>query len=115
LQLLQGIGEKLSICTKSVCQSSASLIRAWPLPVITVSYTVFGFDMNQRSIAEQEEYTCLVDVYDPWINVKEAQHEYSITQDTEPYLSSYTAVILDLAYYRLLKGFTLLHYERLAG
>jgi len=33
-------------------------------------------------ITDLKDYNCIVDVYDPWVSVKEAQHEYGITPIT---------------------------------
>jgi UDP-N-acetyl-D-galactosamine dehydrogenase len=47
-------------------------------------------------IRELEEYNCEVDVFDPWANAKEAQHEYGITSITQSALlpQVYDAIIL---------------------
>lgn len=49
-------------------------------------------------IADLAEYGMQADVYDPWIDVQEAQHEYGITPLTAPETGSYDAVILAVAH-----------------
>jgi UDP-N-acetyl-D-galactosamine dehydrogenase len=44
------------------------------------------------------EYNIKADVYDPWVSVAEAQHEYQITPITEPNTGEYDAVILAVAH-----------------
>ena len=39
-------------------------------------------------------YNAEVDIYDPWVNVGEAQHEYAITPISNPEVASYDAVIV---------------------
>jgi UDP-N-acetyl-D-galactosamine dehydrogenase len=45
-------------------------------------------------IAEFQDYNAQVDVYDPWINAAEAEHEYGITPVAEIKPGSYDAIIL---------------------
>jgi UDP-N-acetyl-D-galactosamine dehydrogenase len=45
-------------------------------------------------VSELRDYNCEVDVYDPWVTVEEAQHEYKITPISEPVNQSYDAIIL---------------------
>ena len=40
------------------------------------------------------EYGIAADVYDPWVSVEEAQHEYQITPVLEPQQGAYDAIIL---------------------
>ncbi len=49
-------------------------------------------------IEELKEYDIAADVYDPWINAAEAEHEYGITPVTAPAPASYDAVILAVAH-----------------
>lgn len=49
-------------------------------------------------IAELREYNCEVDVYDPWVTVEEAQHEYCITPIAKPDSGKYDAIILAVAH-----------------
>ncbi|WP_070886315.1 Vi polysaccharide biosynthesis UDP-N-acetylglucosamine C-6 dehydrogenase TviB [Pseudomonas argentinensis] len=47
---------------------------------------------------ELAEYNIQVDIYDPWVSVEEAQHEYCITPVLEPGVGSYDGVILAVAH-----------------
>lgn len=49
-------------------------------------------------VSELENYHANVAVYDPWVNVKEAQHEYGITPIDHPEASHYDAIILAVAH-----------------
>jgi UDP-N-acetyl-D-galactosamine dehydrogenase len=51
-------------------------------------------------VAELKDYNCNVDVYDPWVTVVEAQHEYGITPISQPNPNSYDAVILAVAHHQ---------------
>ena len=45
-------------------------------------------------IEELDNYGATVDVYDPWVDAGEAQHEYGITLVKKPEPGSYDAIIL---------------------
>ncbi len=49
-------------------------------------------------LQELREYNVAVDVYDPWVNPAEAQHEYGITPVAEPQAGAYDAVIVAVAH-----------------
>lgn len=49
-------------------------------------------------IRELHEYNCDVTVYDPWVSVGEAQHEYGITPIVDPKKGVYDAIILAVAH-----------------
>lgn len=49
-------------------------------------------------IEELQGYHAQIDVYDPWVSVEEAQHEYGITPIEAPEEGSYDAVILAVAH-----------------
>jgi len=49
-------------------------------------------------IAELKDYGIAVDVYDPWVNSKEAQDEHGISLIKEPAPGSYDAIILAVAH-----------------
>lgn len=49
-------------------------------------------------IAELQEYGIMVDVYDPWVEVAEAQHEYGITPVAELKAEMYDGIILAVAH-----------------
>ncbi|MGR2826700.1 Vi polysaccharide biosynthesis UDP-N-acetylglucosamine C-6 dehydrogenase TviB [Acinetobacter sp. 1124_18A] len=49
-------------------------------------------------VKELQEYYMDVDVYDPWIDSEETQHEYGITPVNQPTAGQYDAVILAVAH-----------------
>ncbi|AJF80030.1 Vi polysaccharide biosynthesis UDP-N-acetylglucosamine C-6 dehydrogenase TviB [Acinetobacter baumannii] len=49
-------------------------------------------------VKELQEYHMDVDVYDPWIDSEETQHEYGITPVKQPTAGQYDAVILAVAH-----------------
>lgn len=49
-------------------------------------------------LAELKEYNIEVDVYDPWVNPIEAQHEYGINVIDQPQDGQYDAIILAVAH-----------------
>lgn len=49
-------------------------------------------------VSELKEYGCQIDVYDPWVNPQEAQHEYGITPIEVPKASKYDALIVAVAH-----------------
>jgi UDP-N-acetyl-D-galactosamine dehydrogenase len=49
-------------------------------------------------IAELRSYGMAVDVYDPWVNPAEAEHEYGITPIAEPAPGQYNALVLAVAH-----------------
>lgn len=49
-------------------------------------------------ITELEEYGVVADVFDPWVNAAEAQHEYGITPVVRPEAESYDAVLIAVAH-----------------
>lgn len=49
-------------------------------------------------VAELKDYNCDVEIFDPWITVAEAQHEYGITPIGKPETGSYDAIILAVAH-----------------
>jgi len=54
-------------------------------------------------VASLKEYNAHVDVYDPWIDLREAQHEYGIECMAEmPKLGQYAAVILAVGHYQFI-------------
>lgn len=50
--------------------------------------------------SELKEYNCKVDVYDPWVTVEKAQHEYGITPIASPENGNYDAILLAVAHYQ---------------
>jgi UDP-N-acetyl-D-galactosamine dehydrogenase len=49
-------------------------------------------------VAELKSYNCDVDVYDPWVAVEEAEHEYKITPIDVPESGQYDAIIIAVAH-----------------
>ena len=49
-------------------------------------------------VRELEEFRCNVDVYDPWVNADESEHEYGIRPVAEPEQGAYDAVIVAVAH-----------------
>ncbi len=51
-------------------------------------------------VAELQDYNCQVDVYDPWAEPAEAQHEYSITPVVQPEPGTYDGIIIAVAHHQ---------------
>lgn len=51
-------------------------------------------------VAELKDYNCDVDVYDPWVSVEEARHEYGITPIGEPCSGAYDAIIIAVSHHQ---------------
>lgn len=51
-------------------------------------------------VNELKEYNVQVDCYDPWVNGKEAEHEYDILPISEPELGMYDSIILAVAHHQ---------------
>lgn len=51
-------------------------------------------------VTELKDYNCDVEVYDPWVSVEEARHEYGITPVTQPNSGGYDAIILAVAHHQ---------------
>ena len=49
-------------------------------------------------VSELADYNIAVDIYDPWVSVAEAQHEYGVTPITEPVVGSYDGIVLAVAH-----------------
>jgi UDP-N-acetyl-D-galactosamine dehydrogenase len=49
-------------------------------------------------VKELADYNITVDVYDPWVSVEEARHEYGITPIKNPENGFYDGVILAVAH-----------------
>jgi UDP-N-acetyl-D-galactosamine dehydrogenase len=54
-------------------------------------------------VHELLEYHALVDVYDPWVDIKEAEHEYAITPVTQLKPAVYDAVVIAVAHGQFVK------------
>jgi UDP-N-acetyl-D-galactosamine dehydrogenase len=51
-------------------------------------------------LAELKEYGMQPDVFDPWVDSEQAQHEYGIELVTTPELGSYDAVVVAVAHHQ---------------
>ena len=51
-------------------------------------------------VAELQDYHCMVDVYDPWVSVAEAEHEYAISPVEQPDVAAYDGIILAVAHHQ---------------
>jgi len=49
-------------------------------------------------VHELEAFRCDVDVYDPWVNPAEAEHEYGIRPVSAPEKGAYDAIVLAVAH-----------------
>jgi UDP-N-acetyl-D-galactosamine dehydrogenase len=49
-------------------------------------------------IAELKDYNCDVDVFDPWVSLEEALHEYGLPVLRQPKSGIYDAIILAVAH-----------------
>jgi UDP-N-acetyl-D-galactosamine dehydrogenase len=49
-------------------------------------------------VQELREYGAVAEVFDPWVSVPEAQHEYGITPVSQPQAGQYDAIILAVAH-----------------
>ncbi len=79
------------------------------IPVANAKVLVLGLTFKENCpdirntkvidiINELKEYDIAADVFDPWVDSAEAQHEYGITLTAEPAAGSYDAVILAVAH-----------------
>jgi UDP-N-acetyl-D-galactosamine dehydrogenase len=51
-------------------------------------------------VAELQDYNCTVDVYDPWVTVAAADHEYGITPLMLPEPGAYDSIVLAVAHHQ---------------
>jgi UDP-N-acetyl-D-glucosamine/UDP-N-acetyl-D-galactosamine dehydrogenase len=49
-------------------------------------------------VRELADYNVISDLYDPWVSVEEAQHEYGLTPIEFPQLASYDGIVLAVAH-----------------
>lgn len=49
-------------------------------------------------VHELQEYNIEVDVYDPWVDIEEAHHEYGVTPIVKPHPEHYDGIILAVAH-----------------
>ena len=58
---------------------------------------------------ELEAFKCSVDVYDPWVDKAEAEHEYGIRPVDAPEAGGYDAIVMAVAH----REFVALGYDRI--
>jgi UDP-N-acetyl-D-galactosamine dehydrogenase len=51
-------------------------------------------------VSELQQYNCNVDVYDPWVEIVDAKHEYGITLVTDLGKTKYNAIIIAVAHHQ---------------
>ncbi len=51
-------------------------------------------------VEELKEFNCQVDVYDPWVSIEEARHEYGITPIQQPQQGAYDSIILAVGHHQ---------------
>jgi UDP-N-acetyl-D-galactosamine dehydrogenase len=92
----------------------AQLIKAMTqkhLPIAGAKVLVMGLTFKENCpdlrntrvvdiVTELKAYNCEVDVHDPWVSVKEAEHEYDITSISQPQTNRYDAIILAVAHHQ---------------
>ena len=54
-------------------------------------------------VKELASFGCKVDVYDPWVNPREAEHEYGITLVAAPTRGNYDAIVVAVAHRQFLE------------
>lgn len=80
------------------------------IPVVDAKILIMGLTFKEDCpdlrntrvvdiIEEFEDYNCHIDVFDPWVSIAEAEHEYNITPVTEkPADGQYDAIILAVSH-----------------
>ncbi len=92
-----------------VVQRVVKLMNQRRIPVMDAKVLVMGLSFKENCpdlrntrvvdiVKEFRDYNARVDVYDPWVDAREAQHEYDIELVQEPEAGHYDAVILAVAH-----------------
>ena len=92
-----------------VAERVVKLMLRKRLHVMDANVLVLGFAFKENCpdlrntrvidvVRALESYHAKVDVYDPWVDVLEAQHEYGITPIAEPLAGHYDAIIIAVAH-----------------
>jgi UDP-N-acetyl-D-galactosamine dehydrogenase len=79
------------------------------IPIVGANVLVMGLTFKENCpdlrntrvvdlVREFESYSANVDVYDPWVDAREAEHEYGITPVSELQMNRYDAVIIAVAH-----------------
>ena len=51
-------------------------------------------------VAELQDYHCMVDVYDPWVSIAEAEYEYGFSPVQQPDAAAYDGIILAVGHHQ---------------
>jgi len=92
-----------------VVQRVVKLMNQRRIPVMDAQVLVMGLTFKENCpdlrntrvvdiVKEFRDYNARVDVYDPWVDAREARHEYDIDLIQEPEAGHYDAVILAVAH-----------------
>ncbi|HFD86436.1 MAG TPA: Vi polysaccharide biosynthesis UDP-N-acetylglucosamine C-6 dehydrogenase TviB, partial [Gammaproteobacteria bacterium] len=92
-----------------VTQQVVKLMNKRRIPAADAKVLIMGLTFKENCpdlrntrvvdiVDELKEYDAQVDVYDPWINPEEAQHEYGISPVSEVKDGTYDAVILAVSH-----------------
>ncbi len=79
------------------------------IPIVGANVLVMGLTFKENCpdlrntrvvdlVREFESYSANVDVYDPWVDAREAEHEYGISPVSELQMNRYDAVIIAVAH-----------------
>ena len=91
-------------------QQVVKLMTQKRIPVVDAKILIMGLTFKEDCpdlrntrvvdiIKEFGDYNCQIDVYDPWVSVAEAEHEYNITPVTDkPADGQYDAIILAVSH-----------------
>ena len=91
-------------------QQVVKLMTQKRIPVVDAKILIMGLTFKEDCpdlrntrvvdiIDEFEDYHCQIDVYDPWVSIAEAEHEYNITPLTEkPTAGQYDAIIIAVSH-----------------
>ena len=86
-------------------QQVVKLMTKKRIPVVDAKILIMGLTFKEDCpelrntrvvdiIKEYGDYNCQIDVYDPWVNVAEAEHEYNITPVPDKPAASMNAAII---------------------
>ncbi len=92
-----------------VAQRVVKLMTQKRIPVMDASVLIMGLTFKENCpdlrntrvvdiVQEFRDYNAHVDVYDPWVDPREAMHEYGIEPIQEPKPGHYDAIILAVAH-----------------
>ncbi len=92
-----------------VTQRVVKLMTKKRIPVVDAKILIMGLTFKENCpdlrntrvvdvIEEFGEYNVKIDVYDPWVNTTEAEHEYNITPIGTPEKAHYDAIIMAVSH-----------------